>query len=245
MLTRSVRCSAPMYSILGIRVEHAATGIDRETEFGGDALPLGIGGPSAVPDPRGLAPSCDGALELGIEAYAPNGCALLEEAPVFLSAGPVDSGVVRCLGAPCASRTDPQSGIEPSADGQLARDHCARPGGGQDLAPVAVRSRGGGLGDETLPDPGVHSSAGGVGVAAEVSLGQITERDGAVDAHIGQRPRAPVAERPPLATVSRIILAPVAFPHAAGCVFLTVEGGARDRADGSVHHIRPSVRSRQ
>ena len=83
---------------LRIGVEHAAPGVDGETEFTCGAMPFDVCGPATVSRARGLAPARDSALELAVEPYAPDGGAPLEQALAFAAAGPVDCRVVRELG---------------------------------------------------------------------------------------------------------------------------------------------------
>ena len=65
---------------LRIGVEHASLLVDGEAELSGDTVPLGVRGPATVSRTRGLAPARDSALELAVEAHAPDGGAPLEQA---------------------------------------------------------------------------------------------------------------------------------------------------------------------
>ena len=106
---------------LRIGVEHASLGVDGELQLPGGAVPLGVGGPPAVPHPCGLAPARDGALELVVEAHAPDGGALLEQAPAFDAAGPVDGGVVCELGVlEARGGPDVLSGVQALPGGEIA-----------------------------------------------------------------------------------------------------------------------------
>ena len=82
---------------LHIGVKHPALGVDWEAELRGGAVPFGVRGPPAFSRPGGLAPACDGALELVVEPDAADGRALFEQALAFAAAGPVDGRVVREL----------------------------------------------------------------------------------------------------------------------------------------------------
>ena len=83
---------------LRIGIEHASLRVDGQTELPGGVVPLGVGGPPAGSRADGLAPACDGALEFVVEAHAPDGGALCEQALAFAAAGPVDGPVVCELG---------------------------------------------------------------------------------------------------------------------------------------------------
>ena len=86
--------------VLDLRVgkEDPPRRVDREAEFGGGAVPLGLGCPSAEPVACGLAPSEDGAAELALEPDAPDPGAAPGEALPFPSGRPVDGRVVERAG---------------------------------------------------------------------------------------------------------------------------------------------------
>ena len=116
-------------------------------------MPFGIGGPLAVLQSRGLAPSRDGALEFGVEPDAPQGRALPAQPLPFLPAGAVQGGVVGGLGGPGGSEPDLLCGVHPPLCGNLARVGHALAGEGQDLERVVLGSGRDSLGDEPLLDP--------------------------------------------------------------------------------------------
>ena len=241
---------------LRIRVEHAPLGIDRQAELLGHAAPLGVGSPAAVFRPRGLAPARDSALEFAVEPYAPDGGAPLEQALAFAAAGPVDGRVVRELGVleearaadlmccrcrrgfggPGTCEPDLLAGIDSPLGGQLPGLGHAFPREGQHLERVAVGSGGSGFLGEPFADPGVDGPPRGVRMPAEVSLGEIAVRDGAVDADVGERPTAPFAEGGGPAVPARGVFSAMAVPHAIGSA-AGWRGGTRVRFDRAVEHL--------
>ena len=113
----------------------------------------------------------------------------------------------------------------------------------QDLERPALWSLGRGLLGEPLAGPGVHGPPRGVGMAAEVSLGEIAVRDGAVDADVGERPTAPFSEGGGPAVPARVVFSAMALPHAVDSAALW-RGGTRVRCDRAVEHLStPSLAS--
>ena len=130
---------------LRIGVEHASPRVDGQAEFLGGAVPFSVRCPSAASHAGRLAPACDGALEFPVETHAPDGGPLLDQALVFLAAGPIDGGVVRGFGGPGTGEPDLLAGIHPPFGGQLSSLGHAFPGerqtlNGLPLGPVAVVS---------------------------------------------------------------------------------------------------------
>ena len=197
---------------------------------------------AALPNPRGLAPARDDALELAVELHAPDGGVPLEQAPAFAAAGPVDRGVVCEPGVLEADGvSDVLPGVQPLSGRGVADGGRSLAGEGQDLARVAHRPGGGGFLGEPLADPGVDGPPGGVGMAAEASLGQVPDRDGAVDAHIGERPAAPFAEGDGPALPVRGVFPAMTVPHAVSSAAWW-RGGTQVRSDRSVEHLLGSFR---
>ncbi len=99
---------------LGIGIEDTAPGIDGEAELPGGAVRLGIReAPAALPA-RGLAPPYDAALQFVLEPDAPNSGAPPEQAPPFVSAGPIDGRIMGDPAAWDARGPEPLPGFRPS-----------------------------------------------------------------------------------------------------------------------------------
>ena len=151
---------------------------------------------------------------------------------------------MRGLRMPGACEPDFLAGIHPPFGGPLPSFGHAAAGERQDLERVALGSGGRGLGDEPVPDPGVHGPPGGVGVSAEASLGEIAVRDGAVDADVGEPARAPFGEGGGPAVPARGVFSAVAVPHAVA-IAAGWRAGPRVRFDRAVEHLlaphRPSA----
>ena len=192
MLTRPLRPSASVYSICASgkricpcssmgRPSSAATRCRSASAARQPSLARG-----------GLAPACDGALELVVEPDEPDGDARLDQPLLLEPVGPVDGRVVCDLGAlEAGGGLDVLSGVEAMLDGQLPGGRNPAPREHQDLERIVLRSGGRGFLDEPLVDPGVHGAPGGVGMAAEVGLGQVPERDAPIETHIGEGTAAP------------------------------------------------------
>ena len=155
-------------------------------------------------------------------------------------AGAVDGGVVGGLGTPRACGADMLAGVEPALEGQPARRGRPPAGEGQDLERTAFRSPRGGLADESVADPGVDGPPGGVGGAAEAGPGEVAERDGAMDADVGECAAAPFAEGDGPALDLHGVCPAVAVPHAVHCAAWW-RGGAQVPVDGAVEHLEGCV----
>ena len=109
---------------------------------------------------------------------------------------PVDGRVVRELGVleEASGGPDVLSGVQALPGGKVADGGRSLARERQDLERPSLWSLGRGLLGEPLAGPGVHGPPGGVGMAAEVSLGEVADGDGAVDADVGERPTAPFSE---------------------------------------------------
>ena len=99
-----------------------------------------------------------------------------------------------------------------------------------------VGSNGSGFLGEPFAYPGVHRPPRGVGMAAEVSLGEIADGDGAVDADVGERPTAPFSEGGGPAVPARVVFSAMAVPHAVSSAAVW-RGGPRVRCDRAVEHL--------
>ena len=151
-------------------------GVDGEVQLPGGAVPFGVGSSPAISRAGGLAPACDRALELAVEPHAPDGGTPFEQAFALPPAGPINGCVVSDLGAlEAGGGPDLLFGTEAMLDGQLACSHRPAPRERQDPERRSLRAPGPGLPDEPLADPRVHGTPGGVGMAAEVGLGQVPE----------------------------------------------------------------------
>ena len=207
-------------------------------ELPGSAVPLGVGGPATVSRARGLAPARDSALELAVEPYAPDGGAPLEQALAFAAAGPVDGRVVRELGVleEASGGPDVLSGVQAVPGVQVADGGRSLARERQYLERPSLWSLGRGLLGEPLAGPGVHGPPGGVGMAAEVGLGEIADGDGAVDADVGERPTAPFSEGGGPAVPARVVFSAMAVPHAVDSAALR-RGRTRVQSDRAVEHL--------
>ena len=163
---------------------------------------------------------------------------------MLLPAGAIDGGVVRGFGGPGTCEPDLLSGIDSPFGGQLPGLGHAFPREGQHLERVAVGSSGSGFLGEPFAGPGVHGPPRGVGMAAEVGLGEIAVRDGAVDADVGERTAAPFSEGGGPAVPARVVFSAMAVPHALVRAAWW-RGGTRVRFDRAIEHLLGSSPSRQ
>ena len=154
------------------------------------------------------------------------------------AAGPVDGRVVRELGVLEEASGGPYvlSGVQAVPGVQVADGGRSLARERQDLERPSLWSLGRGLLGEPFAGPGVHGPPGGVGMAAEVSLGEIADGDGSVDTDVGERPTAPFSEGGGPAVPARVVFSAMAVPHAVGSAALR-RGGTRVRSDRAVEHL--------
>ena len=142
------------------------------------------------------------------------------------------------------AKPDLLAGIHPPFAGPQPSLGHAFAGEDQDLERVAPGSGGPGLLGEPVADPSVHGPPGGVGMPAEVGLGEVAVRYGSVDADVGEPARAPFGEGDGPVVPARDVFSAMAVPHALVRAAWW-RGGTRVRFDRAIEHLLGSSPSRQ